>query len=142
MVNKEFYGLSSNVPRAIATSNKISNFANVSFTNSDLFREFDLSIIKLTFFNLKVRNWFLISRLFWFLGLNGANEKYKQCLIRVDLAYQYLTKMRNEKGNIILVAHGLINKFLEKNLKKDNFSEMFRLKNGCFEVTIYEKYRK
>lgn len=84
-----------------------------------LFREFERKILWFPGIPLPTKFWTGGSRVLWFLGLNDRNiENQKKARIRARLAAEKLVDLANKESRVVLVAHGLLNKSVKKNLKK------------------------
>ncbi|MDP8162940.1 histidine phosphatase family protein [Pasteurella skyensis] len=137
----KYIGLVSSLPRARKTAQIIFDFYAISYQESDLFREFELSIVNIPLVKLKTKNWFIISRILWFLGFNKGVELFKASKLRVNKIITLLNNHHKKELSTILVAHGLLNKFLEKQLVKDDWVMINKQKKGCFEYVVYDKYK-
>lgn len=139
LFKKKYIGLVSSLPRANETGKTIFNHYNYEYKISNLFREFELSLIKIPCFKLKLKTWFLVSRILWFLGINNGVESFRKSKSRVNKIVLLLNEHHENSNSPILVAHGLLNKFIEKKIIKDSWKIVFKQKTGCFEYTIYDK---
>ncbi|MDX5348364.1 MAG: histidine phosphatase family protein, partial [Hymenobacteraceae bacterium] len=78
------------------------------------FREFERRIFKLPYLKLPINLWLVKARLLWLLGFNSKGiETFKEARKRAKQAAQVLIKEAQQEGVAVLVAHGLLNKYLE-----------------------------
>ncbi|UZR95394.1 histidine phosphatase family protein [Chondrinema litorale] len=108
----------SNIPRAVNTASRI--FADrYDMIENDRFREFERKIFP--FFNIKMplSVWLTVSRGLWFLGLNDKGiENFKEARKRAKSNAEFLAEEADKEQLVIVVAHGLHNKYVAKYLKR------------------------
>ena len=98
--------------------------------------EFDLNIIPLPLLRLKFGSWVTISRILWFLRLLKSDRPIKKELKRAKECEELIYKKAKEGWcPIILVAHGMLNIFIEKNLTASGCLRVCKTKNGFFAIT-------
>jgi len=78
-------------------------------------REMDIPRYKLPF-SLKAYTWLLISRIFWFVGFSGKVESFKNAQIRAQNSANMLQALANEHGKVVFFGHGMLNKYIAKEL--------------------------
>ncbi|MDU8924562.1 phosphoglycerate mutase family protein [Pasteurellaceae bacterium LIM206] len=109
-------------------------FGNREFNYLDELKEFDLNIFFLPLIKLSLSNWFLLSRLLWFIRINrkGCPPKIEKTRVA-----NIIQEMLSQEA--IIVSHGLILREIGKYLKKKQFSQTFAYKNGCFQVKVFNR---
>lgn len=127
----------SSMPRALITAKALFE-DKFKIVGDDRFIEFDLRFIPIPFLKLKFGTWALISRLVWFLGFLRTNRSFAFEKKRAKNAAQLIIT-KAEKGNIALVAHGMLNMFIEKNLQKQGYKRISKVKNGFFTIITLDK---
>lgn len=109
----------SNLPRSQETALRIfgDRFPVVS---DSIFREFEIRVIDAnSFLKLPLGVWQAFSRGSWLLGLNHRGiESRKEAKFRASQAAKNLIKVAEIEETAILVAHGMLNGAIEKELKK------------------------
>lgn len=83
------------------------------------FREFERRIFSLPLLRLPINLWLLTARLLWFLGFNSRNiETFRQARTRARKAAELLDQDARQNSTTVLVAHGLLNNFIRRELKR------------------------
>lgn len=125
---------SSNMPRASTTAkNLFKNRQDIIFDSR--FIEFDLSIILIPQIKLKFGTWAAISRILWFLRLFKSDRPIKDELKRAEECADLIYNKADKGSPVILVAHGMLNIFIEKHLTSKGYSRIYKIKNGFFSIT-------
>ncbi|MBS0000251.1 MAG: histidine phosphatase family protein [Cyclobacteriaceae bacterium] len=98
-----------------------------------LFREFRNEIVPIPRIRLPLSVWRVSSRIFWMVGLHssevpGLPEERR----RANRAAEQLANMAKQEGHVVLVAHGFINRFIIRYLKKNGWQHSY---DGGFEYT-------
>jgi broad specificity phosphatase PhoE len=128
--------LCSTSPRASITADSLFS-KSVEITRSDKFVEFDLSIFYIPFLRCSIRTWFFISRLLWFVGVVKTDRNFKQERKRVHHCVKLLTR-KAVTTDVALVAHGLLNLFIEKRLNKMGWRKIHAFSSGCFAIKVLQ----
>lgn len=90
-----------------------------SYKHDTIFREFERKIIGLPNIKLPLKFWLINSRIFWFLGMNKKGiESFSSARKRAKRATTKLEGLAKERKKVVLVSHGLLNRYLVKYLKK------------------------
>jgi broad specificity phosphatase PhoE len=128
-LNQEHIIYCSNLPRSQETALAI--FGNQFPIMSDtIFREYEIKMIKASsIIKLPLGIWQFFSRGTWLLGFNDKGiESRQQAKTRVKQAAENLMKVAYVEETAVLVAHGMLNHGLEKQLKKQGWQVI--QKNG------------
>lgn len=103
------------------------------------FREFERRIFSLPGIHLPIKLWLLAARVLWFLGFNSRDiETFKEARHRARLAAQHLITDARQTGTAILVAHGLLNYFILRELKKLGWKHTLQEGSGFVSVNMVE----
>ncbi|NOU22704.1 MAG: hypothetical protein HOO93_13155 [Methyloglobulus sp.] len=86
-----------------------------------IFREAELPEIQIPFARLTPNAWSMVFRLFWFAGIANKAEAIEPFKQRVSLAAAKLVQLAHEHDSILLIGHGIINRFLAKELIADGW---------------------
>ena len=86
-----------------------------------IFREAELPEIQIPFARLTPHAWSMVFRLFWFAGISNKAEAIEPFKQRVSLAAAKLVQLAREHDSILLIGHGIINRFLAKELIADGW---------------------
>lgn len=81
-----------------------------------IFREAELQDIRIPLLRLTPHTWSIVFRLFWFAGISNKAESIEPFKQRVSLAAAKLVQLAHEHDSILLIGHGIINRFLAKEL--------------------------
>ncbi|MCG8582361.1 MAG: histidine phosphatase family protein [Bacteroidales bacterium] len=87
------------------------------------FREFETRIIaQQNTFSLPLIVWQSLSRAAWVIGLNNSNiESYKEAKARAQQVAVRLALQAEEQQTVVLVAHGMLNRAVAAQLKKNGW---------------------
>ncbi len=100
-------------------------------------REMDIPRFKFPL-KLKANNWLIISRLLWFFNVNAQVESFKQAKLRAKLAASKLVELTKTNDEVVVFSHGLINKYLAKELIKLGWSGTYK-RQSYWGATILKK---
>jgi len=128
---------SSNMPRALITAKALFNDRQDIFFDSK-FIEFDLNIIPLPLLKLKFGTWATISRILWFLRLIKSDRPIESEFKRAQECAELIYQKAKEGIFVVLVAHGMLNIFIERHLKSKGYLRVCKIKNGFFAITKLE----
>jgi broad specificity phosphatase PhoE len=81
-----------------------------------MFREAELPEIKVPIIKLNPNIWAFIFRIFWFAGVSVDIESLSAFKKRVSLAAEKLAQLADKHDSVLFVGHGIMNRFLEKEL--------------------------
>ena len=123
---------SSELPRSIATADYIFNPLGVTINKNRIFSEFDLNIFKIPKVKLTVQVWFFISRITWFFGIKNNAKTFLQEINRSKMAAKILEKHHYENTIVILVGHGLMNRFIARYFQKSGLKVTKRKQNNLY----------
>lgn len=123
------------LPRAKQTALAIFG-PDVELVEDKLFNECERKILSLPLVRFPVKVWLAGARALWFLGLNSSGiETYKQAQKRAEQCAQKLANYAITEKKTVLVAHGMLNIFIRKYLKKMNWRIIRQDGNGYLSVT-------
>lgn len=106
------------------------------------FREFERRIFSLPLLRLPIKLWLVTARILWFMGLNSRDiETFKEARRRAKLCAALLEKEAMEQGTAVLVAHGLLNNFTMRELRKKSWQLVSAGGSGFVSVNILEQTR-
>lgn len=128
-LNRDHIIYCSNLPRSQETALAI--FGDQYTVVSDsIFREYENKVIKAnSVIKLPLPIWQFFSRGSWLLGFNHKGiESRKEAKQRVKHAVENLIKVAEKEETAVLVAHGMLNHGLERQLKKQGWQVI--QKNG------------
>ena len=104
----------SNLPRSIHSA-KIICYQSPHLVDA-IFSEAELPSIRIPLFKLTPHVWSMIFRVFWFVGKSPKAESLKAFKSRVSLATERLIQLAKIHDSVLLIGHGIINRFLAKEL--------------------------
>lgn len=126
--------LSSTRPRSIKTAKALFRDKIYSIDSKEEFVEFDLRIVKLPLIKLGFRKWLLLSRFLWFIGFTGGAESCAEEIARAKNCALTLIEAEKKMGNVILVSHGLLNCYIEKELTRNRYDRVYKKNSGNFTI--------
>jgi len=111
----------SNLPRAIDTAEKTLESEYV-LENRTEFNEFERKIIKFPNIKLPRQFWSITTRIVWMMGFNHKGiESFSEAKQRAREAALFLNGKAEINGKSLLFAHGFLNKYIKKYLKKAGY---------------------
>ena len=123
------------LPRARFTAQAIFGPA-VPLVEEALFNECERKILALPLLRFPLQVWLTGARLLWLLGLNSRGiENYRQARKRARQGADVLAAYAQVEKKTVLVAHGLLNLFLRRYLKKRGWRVVRQEGHGYLAVT-------
>ena len=131
----------SSLNRSISTAQQVFGLEELLQPDT-LFREFERKIFAFPNLKLPTRLWLTGSRILWFLGLNDKGiESRAVAKTRAQKAAGVLEEDAIKQGKTLLVAHGLLNRYLEKYLNRRGWKTVYDGGNGYFSQKMLVRYR-
>ncbi len=117
----------SNLPRSQETALAIFG-NNYTVVSDSIFREYEIKMVKAaSIIKLPLPIWQFFSRGSWLLGFNHKGiESRKEAKQRAKYAVENLIKVAEKEETAVLVAHGMLNHGLERQLKKQGWKVIQR----------------
>ncbi|WP_222619733.1 MULTISPECIES: histidine phosphatase family protein [Pontibacter] len=104
------------------------------------FREFERKIFSLPLLQLPINLWLVGARILWFLGLNSRGiETFKEARHRARAAAKQLSEEAERETIAVLVAHGLLNFFIRRELKRLGWQISVKGGSGFISVNGFER---
>ncbi len=142
-VSEEVFVVCSNLRRSIHSA-EVVGYKNINVIDS-VFREAELPELYIPLIKMKPHTWSMVFRVFWYFGVSLNVESIKSFKLRASSAAKALIKYAEKHEDILLIGHGIINRFIAKELisygwQIDQVSN--RNKKLGYEYWEYEKYNK
>lgn len=130
----------SNLPRSQETALNIFG-AGYKIVSDSVFREFEIRMIPAnSFFKMPLGIWQALSRGSWMLGFNHRGiESHKEAKLRARQAAENLIKVAHDEETAVLVAHGMLNGAISKELEKKGWKLIQRKGHVNLGATILVK---
>jgi broad specificity phosphatase PhoE len=104
------------------------------------FNEFEQKVLHLPLITLPIGVWLTLSRILWIAGLwSGTIESFRAARIRAGQCASILATAAQQEKETVLVAHGFLNFFIRRALKKMNWQVVKKGGNDYLGVTVLEK---
>ncbi|NJL11761.1 MAG: hypothetical protein HC913_01195 [Microscillaceae bacterium] len=104
------------------------------------FVEFARKIARLPDCKYRLTTWLLFSRALWLMGLNDRGiESFRKARQRARAGAEFLHQKALQKGRLVLVAHGLLNRYLRLYLVKKGWKVVRKAGNEYLGVNILVK---
>ena len=130
---KKSHVFASSMPRALLTA-KAAFGEKFNIIGEERFIEFDLKFLPIPFVSLKFGTWAVISRILWFAGLLKTKRSFRNERLRAKKASEFIYE-KAQDSSVALVAHGMLNLFIEKDLKNKGYKRVSKVRNGFFSIT-------
>ncbi len=88
----------------------------------ELFCEAELPIIQILLIRLTPHVWSMVFRIFWFMGISHKIESLEDFKLRVSVATERLIQLAKNHNSVLLIGHGIMNRFLGKELISKGWS--------------------
>jgi broad specificity phosphatase PhoE len=129
----------STLNRAFDTARKIFDDTAIIETDS-VFIEFQREIVPLPLIRMPIKGWTGLSRFFWIIGLHSSEiPGFKSEKSRAGSDARMLEKAARENKKVILVAHGFLNKYILKYLKRNGWDHSYNGGNDYLAVQVLTK---
>ncbi|WP_439881786.1 histidine phosphatase family protein [Pontibacter sp. MBLB2868] len=112
---------------------------NVHLRIDNSFREFERRIFSLPLVRLPIKLWLLSARILWFLGLNSKGiETFREARKRARSCARTLAADAVQNKTSVLVAHGLLNNFILRELRKMGWKTTYYEGHKFLSVTVLQ----
>jgi broad specificity phosphatase PhoE len=129
----------STLPRSQLTAKAIFG-EQVQLKIDSVFREFERRIFSLPLLRLPIKLWLVSARVLWFLGFNNKDiETFKEAKLRARNCAETLAADATTHHTTVLVAHGLLNNFIRKELQAMGWQTKQNGGNGYLSVTLLQR---
>ena len=126
----------SDLPRSIESATAL-GILNIDFVDS-IFREADLPYTNWRYPKLTVFTWGIFFRVLWYLGYSNRAEPITFVKQRAETAAIKLKEIADERGSVMLIGHGIINRFVAKKLRNNGWSGPKNPGYNYWEYGVYE----
>ncbi len=123
----------STTPRAVSSAAALGCDAAIA---DALFCEAQLPFAQWRFLRLPAVVWTAFFRLLWFCGYSCGADSIQTTKVRAKAAAQKLMALA-EKGPVLLVGHGIMNRLIARELVATDWVATANLKNSYWSATIY-----
>ncbi|WP_192821640.1 histidine phosphatase family protein [Rufibacter sp. LB8] len=129
------------LPRAKATARMLFG-PDVELVEDAAFREFESRIAGLPIGKFPLAWWQVTSRMLWMLGLNQREiESFRDARARATQVAQRLALEAEVQGLAVLVAHGFLNTFIKRTLRRQGWKVLSDNGRQFLGITQLEKKR-
>ena len=104
-----------------------------------LFREAGLPYSHLKTFKLRPKIWAAIFRVIWYLGYSEGSESKATVKARAEKATNELVRLAEQYDVIVLVGHGIFNRFLATRLLRKGFHGPKSPSSRYWGANVYER---
>jgi broad specificity phosphatase PhoE len=114
----------SKLPRAINTAEKTMG-DDEQFESLALFNEFERKVITFPNITLPRQFWSITTRAVWMMGFNDQGiESFGEAKSRAGRAAAFLDEKALSNEQVLLFAHGFLNRYIKKYLKKSGYQTL------------------
>ncbi|MEC5341105.1 hypothetical protein ABRZ24_00580 [Brenneria populi] len=124
------------LPRALTSLNMISIKPDMV---DPIFCEAQLPLSNRSWLNLPPMAYAFLLRVLWFIGSSKNVESYCSAKIRSKSAAAKLINLAQKESTILLMGHGIMNRMIGSQLKKQGFRKEKIIGKSYWQVTVYEK---
>ncbi len=132
---------SSSIVRASDTADKLFDDWFVIVEDS-IFREFERGVFPLPLIHLRPKTWGVLSRIPWLIGLHsGKVEGFGTAKQRAKKDVVFLEQKTTQNGRVVLVAHGFLNRYLNKYLQEQGWQLSYDGGKGYLSVQVLSRVK-
>ena len=102
------------------------------------FREADMPYRGLPLITLPYRTWCAVFRLAWLFGFSAHAESRAEAEARAQRAARRLVEMARERGSVLLVGHGIMNRLIAKQLRISGAAGPTHVSRGYWSFDVFE----
>lgn len=106
-----------------------------------IYREIDLPHLRFPSPRLSPATWVAVFRLLWLLGVSLQCESFRGAKKRAQFAANQLEQAAQQHHTVILVGHGLFNRFIAKALVKQNWHGTSHSGSRYWDYVVLKKMR-
>lgn len=128
----------SDLPRSIESAKALKIKAGHVQLSDTIFREMGLPYANWNSLRLSPAIWVALFRMLWFLGFSPRCESYYSARLRAIAGAQRLKELAAEHGSVLFVGHGLLNRFLAKDLLATGWEGSANPGKRYWEFGVYE----
>ena len=127
--------LSSPLPRALSSLKTLGCEPGLI---DEVFREAELPVFRIPGFRLSPFYWAALFRVLWLCGLSGESERVSAAKERAVKAAEILVNVaKDSDGPVLLMGHGVFNRFIAKELIASGWKEQTRPGKGYWGAGVY-----
>ncbi|MEN8154854.1 MAG: histidine phosphatase family protein [Acidobacteriota bacterium] len=112
--------ISSDLRRAVETAEALC--LSIPVRKEPVLREIELPESKRKLPKFSPEIWATIFRILWFFGVSGNVENLREAKERIKKASEKILSVAEDNNKIVVVGHGLINRFIAGELKSNGWS--------------------
>ncbi len=124
----------SSTPRALSSVRALGLSPSVI---DKIFCEAELPVFEWPFMRLPAEIWAALFRSIWFFGYSKNSETFQSARNRAKVAVDKLISLAAEKGSVLLVGHGIMNRLIAKELLLSGWSGPDSHKNHYWSTSVY-----
>ena len=128
--------VASDLPRSVQSARALANGCEVLCES--LFREADMPYGMWGWPVLPYRFWCAVFRVAWLCGFSGRAESLAVAQARAGDGSQRLMDLARERGSVLLVGHGVMNRLIARALLARGALGPRRLAHGYWSMEVYE----
>ncbi len=129
--------LSSDLKRAVDSAQALANGKEI--IKDKVFREFELPESKRKLPRFSPGVWSLIFRILWFTGYSNKSENFSDAKERIRSSADKLIELSEDHSGIVLIGHGLMNRFIGRELIKRGWKKHGRTGSSYWGFSEYIK---
>lgn len=104
-----------------------------------IYREIDLPQLSFPSPKLMASSWVVIFRVLWLLGVSRRCETFREAKKRARFAANQLQQTAQQQGSVVLVGHGLFNRFIAKALSRQGWHGPDSLGSRYWDYAVFKK---
>ena len=125
----------SDLPRAVESARALG--VERIGVNSGLFREMDMPHAQWRFPRLPLPVWLVFFRLAWVLGYGSQVASFELGKVRAQRCAQALVRLASIHGRVLLIGHGVLNRFIARDLRRMGWRSIENPTQGYWEYRIF-----
>lgn len=130
--------VASPLPRALTSLKRLGIKPDII---DPLFREAPLPLFNFRGLRLLPLTWAFWLRILWLAGYSATVESRSLTHRRSVAAAAQLIKLAEKNATVLLMGHGIMNRMIGSQLKKEGFSVTAETGKGYWRALVYERFR-
>lgn len=106
--------------------------------SGEIFREMEMPHGKLLLPKFSPAFWAILFRCLWFMGYTRNSESFSSARNRAVIAAQQLQELARQHQSVIFVGHGLFNRYVAKELRRNGWSGLRNPSPRYWEYGVYQ----
>jgi len=140
-IAKQSYIIASDLKRSVRSAQLLCDTPSSAVIHSghSIYREIDLPNLRFPSPKMSPRTWIAFLRILWLFGLSKQCESFQSVKKRAKFAVSQLEQAAQQHDSVMLIGHGLFNRFIAKVLLQQKWFGPASLGNQYWDYAVFKK---